>query len=55
MPVVLLDWKPIIKGALRGFARVRLGRALVIHDIPVLSSNWRAWVCTHRMREQAAS
>jgi hypothetical protein len=43
MPVVLLNWKPIIKGALRGFARVRLGRALIIHDISVLSSNGRAW------------
>ena len=43
MPVALLDWKPITKGALRGFARVRLGRALVIHDIPVLCSNGRAW------------
>src|SRR4051794_37067450 len=30
MPVTLLEWKPITKGALRGFARVRLGRALVI-------------------------
>jgi hypothetical protein len=43
MPVALLDWKPITKGALRGFARVRLGCALVIHDIPVLCSNGRAW------------
>jgi hypothetical protein len=43
MPVALLEWKPITKGAMCGFARVRLGRALVIHDIPVLCSNGRAW------------
>lgn len=44
MPVALLEWRPVTKGALRGFARVRLGRALVIHDIPVLCSNGRVWV-----------
>jgi hypothetical protein len=44
MPVALLAWKPITKGSLRGFARVRLGKALIIHDVPVLSSNGRAWV-----------
>lgn len=44
MPVVLLGWRPLAKGSLRGFAKVRLGRALVIHDIPVLHSSGRAWV-----------
>jgi hypothetical protein len=43
MPIALLEWKAIIKGSLRGFARVRLGRALIIHDVPVLHSNGRAW------------
>jgi len=43
MPVHLVDWKPIVKGSLRGFAKVRLGRALLINDVPVLSSNGRAW------------
>jgi hypothetical protein len=43
MPVVLLDWKPLAKGSLRGFARVKLGATLVINDIPVLISNGRAW------------
>ncbi len=43
MPVTLLGWKPVAKGSLRGFAKVRLGRALVINDIPVLQSNGKAW------------
>jgi len=43
MPVVLLGWRPMAKGSLRGFAKVRLGRALVINDIPVLQSNGKAW------------
>ena len=44
MPVVLLEWKPIAKGSLRGFAAVRLGRSLVIRDLATLHRNGRAWV-----------
>lgn len=44
MPVVLLEWKPIAKGSLRGFATVRLGRSLVIRDLAILHGNGRAWV-----------
>jgi hypothetical protein len=44
MPVVLLEWKPIAKGSLRGFVAVRLGRSLVIRDLAILHSNGRAWV-----------
>ena len=44
MPVVLPEWKPIAKGSLRGFAVVRLGRSLVIRDLPNLHSNGRDWV-----------
>jgi hypothetical protein len=43
MPVALLEWKPFPKGALCGFASIRLGRTLVIHDVPVLQSHGRAW------------
>jgi len=43
MPVHLVDWKPIVKGSLRGFAKVRLGRTLLVNDVPVLFSNGRAW------------
>lgn len=43
MPVVLLDWRPMKKGALRGFAKIRLGRAMVINDVTVLTANGRRW------------
>lgn len=43
MPVVLLDWRPMQKGALRGFAKVRLGKALVINDVTVMASHGRRW------------
>jgi DNA-binding cell septation regulator SpoVG len=44
MPITLLEWKPRVKGALRGFAKVRLGRGLLIHEVPVLAGkNGRGW------------
>jgi hypothetical protein len=39
----LLEFKSLTKNSLRGFARVRLPNGLVIHDIPVLVSNAKAW------------
>ncbi len=36
MPVVLLGFKAIAKGSLRGFAKIRIGRALIVSDVPVL-------------------
>ncbi len=35
MPVTLLGWKPIAKGALRGVASVQLGQ-LIIRDVQLL-------------------
>ncbi len=43
MPVTVLAWKPLAKGALCGFAKVRLGKALVINDVPVLQTNGKCW------------
>lgn len=43
MPVVLLDWRHMPKGALRGFAKVRIGKALVINDVTILASHGRRW------------
>src|SRR3954470_2718227 len=43
MPVALVSWKAVRKGALLGFASIRLGRSLVINDVPVLASNGRRW------------
>src|SRR3954469_4604938 len=36
-------FKPIVKGALRGFATVRLPNGLTIADCPICTSNGRTW------------
>src|SRR5450755_3127635 len=43
LPIQLLAWKPIVKGALRGFATIQLGRSLKIIDVPVLCGNGKLW------------
>jgi len=43
MPVSLVGWRAMRKGALLGFASVRIGKALTINDVPVLSSSGRVW------------
>jgi hypothetical protein len=43
MPIELLGFKHIGKGAVVGVASVKLGRALKINDIMVLTSNGRQW------------
>ncbi len=44
MPVTLLGWKPIAKGALRGVASVQIGQ-LIIRDIQLLQQGpARPWV-----------
>ena len=42
MQVTLIDWKPISRGTLRGWATVRAG-ALILHDIGVFNSGAKAW------------
>jgi len=44
MPVTLLAFKPTHKGALRGFCKVRIGKALVIHDALLMISHGKAWI-----------
>jgi hypothetical protein len=39
LPVTLLAWRPVIKGGLRGFVTIQLGRSLKITDAAVLCSN----------------
>jgi hypothetical protein len=41
--MVLESFKPMLKGALRGFASVRLPIGRVITDIPVCTSRGRTW------------
>jgi hypothetical protein len=44
MPVAILQWKPLSRNSLRGFASIRLGAALKIHDIAVhVHENGRRW------------
>jgi hypothetical protein len=43
LPVTLLAWRPLVKGALRGFATIQLGRSLKIIDVSVLCSNGKRW------------
>jgi hypothetical protein len=43
-PLVLLEWRPVIRSSLRGFAKFRLGRTLVINDCPAHCSHGRKWV-----------
>jgi hypothetical protein len=44
MPVVLLDFKPLVRNSLRGFAKIRLGLSLIICDVPVCSAHGKHWV-----------
>ena len=39
----LIEWKPISKNSLRGFATVRLGKTLKISDISVHCANGKRW------------
>lgn len=43
LPVSLLDWKPLVKNSLRGFAGVRVGKTLILRDVSVHCANGRRW------------
>jgi hypothetical protein len=43
LPLTLLAWRPMVRNSLRGFATVRIGKALVVHDVTVLASNGKIW------------
>ena len=42
-PVVLISWKAIRKNTLRGFAKIRLGKSLIITDVPVNNFSGRLY------------
>ncbi len=42
MPIALIEWKPMRKNTLRGFATVRYG-SLTIRDVTVHNSNGKTW------------
>jgi hypothetical protein len=37
------EWKPVVKGSLRGFAKVRLPSGMVLNEVTVLVANGTAW------------
>ena len=41
--LVLLDWKPVVRNTLRGFATVQLRNGLTVHDVVVHTTHNRAW------------
>jgi hypothetical protein len=43
LPVSLIGWKAVTKNTLRGFASVRIGKALIIRDVPVHCSHGKRW------------
>ena len=43
MPVVLLSWRPVLRNTLRGFVDIRLGRALIIHEISLHAKGESRW------------
>lgn len=42
MPVTLLEWRPMVRNSLLGFAKIQIG-ALQISDVTVHSSNGKRW------------
>jgi hypothetical protein len=42
IPITILDWRPLAKGALLGFAKIKMG-ALEISDVTVMSSGGKKW------------
>ena len=43
MPVALLEWKKVEKNTLRGFAKIRVGKALIVRDVGLHCSNGKRW------------
>jgi hypothetical protein len=39
----LVSFKPLVKGALRGFANIQLPNGLTVNDCPVCLTNGKAW------------
>ena len=43
MQLTLLDWRPMKRNSLRGFATVRLGKAFKISDIVIHCNSGKRW------------
>lgn len=42
-PVSLLAWRPMQRNSLRGFAKIRLGKSLIISDVALHASHGKRW------------
>lgn len=40
---LISDWKPVRRGALRGFVTATLPSGMIVHEISVFETNGRAW------------
>ena len=43
MPVSIIDWKPMRRNTLCGFAKILVGRSMTINDVAVHFKNGRGW------------
>ena len=41
--ISVTDWKPMRKGALRGFASVSMPSGMILREVSILQSNGRPW------------
>jgi hypothetical protein len=41
--IVVTEFKPLVKGTLRGFAEVHLPSGMKLHDVQILETNGRWW------------
>jgi hypothetical protein len=41
--VALLEFRPFVRGTLRGFCKIRIGKSLVINDVSVHTSHGKHW------------
>ncbi len=41
--VRIVEWRPLVKGSLRGFAKVELPSGMVISDVTILTGERGAW------------
>ena len=43
MPVSLLEWRAVKRNTLRGFAKIRIGKSMIVADVSVNVSHGRRW------------
>jgi hypothetical protein len=43
LPVALLEWRSLVRGSLRGFAKIRIGKSLIVSDDRLHTSHGKCW------------